>query len=138
MECDDSRPTVPSENLHPSTRPRRRSHCDYNELTGFNENGLCYTLTSMPNFEPIYEFVFTDHALIEMARREIVQEDVRNVLANPEQMEMVREGRAVYQAKLEMGQPPKMYVIRVFVDIDRDPPYVVTVYRTSKIEKYWR
>lgn len=92
----------------------------------------------MPNIEPIYEFVFTDHALTEMARREITQEDVRNILANPEQMEMVREGRAVYQAKLEMGQPPKMYVIRVFVDIDRNPPYVVTVYRTSKIEKYWR
>jgi len=26
----------------------------------------------------------------------------------------------------------------VFVDIDRQPPEVVTAYRTSKIEKYWR
>lgn len=59
-------------------------------------------------------------------------------MANPEQMEMVREGRAVYQAKLEMDEPPKIYVLRVFVDIDRKPPYVVTVCRTSKIEKYWR
>lgn len=24
------------------------------------------------------------------------------------------------------------------VDVDRNPPEVVTVYRTSKIEKYWR
>lgn len=92
----------------------------------------------MPNIEPIREFIFTDHALTEMARREISQNDVRNVLANPDQMEMVREGRAVYQAKLEMSQPPKMYVVRIFVDIDRKPPHVVTVYRTSKIEKYWR
>jgi len=52
----------------------------------------------MPSIEPILDFVFSDHALIEMARREISQEQVRNVLANPEQAEMVREGRAVYQA----------------------------------------
>jgi hypothetical protein len=92
----------------------------------------------MSNLEPIYDFIFTDHALKEMARREITQQDVKAVLANPEQMELVREGRAVYQAKLEMGEPPKTYILRVFIDIDRKPPYVVTVYRTSKIEKYWR
>jgi hypothetical protein len=63
---------------------------------------------------------------------------VRAVLANPEQVEMVRDGRAVYQAKLGMGEPPKTYVLRFLIDIDRKPPYIVTVYRTSKIEKYWR
>ena len=92
----------------------------------------------MPNIKPLYDFVFSTHALAEMARRSISQEDVRNVLANPEQVEMVREGRAVYQAKLDMGEPPKTYILRVFVDIDRKPPHIVTVYRTSKIEKYWR
>ena len=30
------------------------------------------------------------------------------------------------------------YLVRVFVDVDRDPAEVVTVYQTSKIEKYWR
>lgn len=92
----------------------------------------------MPSLEPIHEFVFTDHALTEMARREISQEDVKAVLAEPEQTEMVREGRAVYQAKRNMNDPQKTFLLRVFVDIDRKPPYVVTVYRTSKIEKYWR
>ena len=92
----------------------------------------------MTNVEPIFDFVFSNHALTEMARREISQEDVRTVLANPEQMEIVREGRAVYQAKLDIGELPKTYVLRVFVDIDRKPPHIVTVYRTSKIEKYWR
>jgi len=32
----------------------------------------------------------------------------------------------------------KVYLLRVFVDIDREPPEVVTVYRTSKVRKYWR
>jgi hypothetical protein len=31
----------------------------------------------------------------------------------------------------------KRYVLRVFVDVDRDPPVVVTAYRSSKIGKYW-
>ncbi|MCC7117202.1 MAG: DUF4258 domain-containing protein [Anaerolineales bacterium] len=92
----------------------------------------------MPKIEPIHEFVFTDHALNEMARRQITEDDVKIVLAKPEQMEMVREGRAAYQSRLEMGEPSKTYLLRVFVDIDLVPPFVVTVYRTSKIEKYWR
>lgn len=92
----------------------------------------------MSSLEGIYNFEFTDHALTEMARRQISEKDVKAVLANPEQTEMVREGRAVYQSKFEMGEPPKTFLIRVFVDIDPRPPYVVTVYRTSKIEKYWR
>ena len=92
----------------------------------------------MSGIEPIHEFVFTDHALSEMARRQISEEDVKTVLAKPEQTEMVRAGRAVYQSRLEMDEPPKIYLVRVFVDIDPSPPYVVTVYRTSKIEKYWR
>jgi hypothetical protein len=36
------------------------------------------------------------------------------------------------------GAPPATYLLRVFVDIDRQPPDVVTVYRTSKITKYWK
>jgi len=35
-----------------------------------------------------------------------------------------------------MGQPQKTYLVRVFVDVDRDPAEVVTAYRTSNIAKY--
>jgi hypothetical protein len=31
-----------------------------------------------------------------------------------------------------------MYLVRAVVAMDKDPPVVVTVYRTSKVEKYWR
>jgi hypothetical protein len=31
-----------------------------------------------------------------------------------------------------------VYLIRVIVDVDRKPAEVVTVYRTSKISKYWK
>jgi hypothetical protein len=53
-------------------------------------------------------------------------------------MEGVRAGRVVYQVKIDLEVPPKTYVLRIFVDIDRNPPEVVTVYKTSKLEKYWR
>ena len=84
------------------------------------------------------EYRITDHASEEMARRQISEADVARVLSEPEQIELAREGREVYQSRLEIGEPPKTYLLRVFVDIDRQPPEVVTVYRTSKIGKYWR
>jgi hypothetical protein len=37
-----------------------------------------------------------------------------------------------------MSNPEKDYLIRVFVDIDREPAEVVRAYRTTKIEKYWK
>jgi hypothetical protein len=44
----------------------------------------------MPTIEPIIDFVFTSHALLEMARRNVGKEEAQEVLAKPEQVEMVR------------------------------------------------
>ena len=92
----------------------------------------------MPKLGSITKYNLTDHARDEMTRRQITEADVANVLAAPEQTETVRTGRAVYQSRLEIGVPPKAYLLRVLVDTIRDPPDVVTAYRTSKVEKYWR
>jgi hypothetical protein len=87
---------------------------------------------------PIIYYHLTDHARLEMTRRQISPADVAGVLAQPEQSWSVREGRKVYQSRIQVDEPPKLYLLRIFVDVDRDPPQVVTVYRTSKVEKYWR
>lgn len=87
---------------------------------------------------PVTEFRITGHARNEMVRRQIDEAEVTLALRAPEQSEAVREGRDVYQIRIESGEPPKTYLLRVFVDTDRTPPEVVTAYRTSKIEKYWR
>ena len=92
----------------------------------------------MPTPGAIDDLIFADHALFEMARRGISEAEVAQVLAKPEQSELVRAGRVVVQAKFNRGAPPKLYLLRVFVDIDRHPPEVVTAYWTSKVEKYWR
>lgn len=85
----------------------------------------------------IAEYRLTDHAQLEMKRRNITEEEIAQVLSAAEQIETVRPGRAVYQMRFERGEPAKTYLLRVFVDVDRQPPEVVTAYRTSKIDKYW-
>ncbi|TKB63621.1 MAG: DUF4258 domain-containing protein [Nitrospira sp.] len=88
--------------------------------------------------QPIADYIFTDHARLEILRRGLSEEMVRAILLAPEQRLEVRPGREVLQSKISSGQPGKVFLIRVFVDIDRRPAEVVTAYRTSKIEKYWR
>jgi hypothetical protein len=73
-----------------------------------------------------------------MKRRQIEEPTVAAVLGSPGETETVRPGRAVYQSRLTLGDPPKLYVLRVVVDTDHQPVDVVTVYRTSKVQKYWR
>ncbi len=92
----------------------------------------------MPKMPPIPEYRLTAHGRFQMERRQISDADIAQILSAPEQTEMVRPGRAVYQSRIELGKPSQTYLLRVFVDIDRQPPEVVTAYRTSKIEKYWR
>jgi hypothetical protein len=75
---------------------------------------------------------------MEMDRRQIKEADVVGVLDAPEQVERVREGRMIFQSRVRCGEPRVLYLLRVFVDVDRDPAEVVTVYRASKIRKYWR
>lgn len=92
----------------------------------------------MASKEQITGYRLSDHAKEEMRRRHISEQEVAKALAAPGQREPVREGREVFQARSESGDLPKTYLLRVFVDVDREPPVVVTVYRTSNVAKYWR
>jgi hypothetical protein len=42
----------------------------------------------------------------------------------------------VLQSQISEGG--RRFLIRVFVDVEQSPAEVVTTYRTSKIDKYWR
>ncbi len=86
--------------------------------------------------KPVPQYVLTCHAQFEMARRGIPADTVHQVLTAPERRIPVRPGREVLQSRIALQG--KTYLFRVFVDVDREPAEVVTVYRTSKIEKYWR
>ncbi|MHB0913863.1 MAG: DUF4258 domain-containing protein [Armatimonadota bacterium] len=80
---------------------------------------------------------FSSHALSEMKRRNIPPEMVESVLANPGQVVPEQHGRNVYQSQVDFGTD-KPFLLRVVVADNAEPSVVVTVYRTSKISKYWR
>lgn len=79
--------------------------------------------------------VLSAHARTEIARRGLPADQVSSALAHPDQVLMVRTGRVVLHKRYESAG--REYLLRLFVDFDREPPVVVTLYRTSKIEKYW-
>ena len=72
----------------------------------------------------------------EMAIRGISQAIVDQVLETPEQIVPASNGNKAYQSRIVFGR--KTFLVRVIVDEGRQPPVVVTVYRTSKIDKYWQ
>jgi hypothetical protein len=71
-----------------------------------------------------------------MQRRGISESDLRSVIEKPERSEEVRPGRIVLQSKIASGKTQKFYLVRVIIDFGKSIPEVVTVYSTSKIEKY--
>ncbi|MCC7086969.1 MAG: DUF4258 domain-containing protein [Pirellulales bacterium] len=75
-------------------------------------------------------FRFTEHAREQMAKRQLTEADVRQALVSLEEVLPVREGRVVAQSMSEG------HLLRVFIDVDREPMEVVTAYRTSKIDRY--
>jgi hypothetical protein len=85
---------------------------------------------------PTYRF--TEHACFEIARRGLSREQVQRVLDRPEQTLPSLFGRTVLQSRLPFPPDGKIYLVRVILDMRQDPPNVITAYKTSKIEKYWR
>ena len=58
---------------------------------------------------------------------------LQGLLASPQQIVPNQEGRKAYQSQVEIDG--KTYLLRVIVEDNTD--VVITVYRTSKIQKYW-
>lgn len=88
--------------------------------------------------DPIREYSISLHAANEMRRRRIDEGQIRLVLSSPDQTIKIVSGRIIYQKRLYEKDKNKEYLHRVIVDPAGKPPVVVTAYRTSKIEKYWR
>ena len=80
--------------------------------------------------------VLSDHATRKMARRLIPEADVRRILACPDQVMVLGAGRVVAQGPITPAGAKSAHFLRIFVDVDRFPPVVVTAYKTSKIQKY--
>lgn len=80
-------------------------------------------------------FRLSNHARQELARRDIALADVEAVMKEPEQSVQEHGGIVCYQSLATHSGKPCL--LRVMVNEDADPVVIVTVYRTSKISKYW-
>jgi hypothetical protein len=72
-----------------------------------------------------------------MTERRVPWDVVMRVLDHPEQIVPEHRGRRAYQSQADLGTG-RALLVRVIVDENVQPPVVVTVYRTSRIAKYWR
>jgi hypothetical protein len=79
----------------------------------------------------------SNHAAKEINRRNIPETLLDELLDNPQQRTEEKDRLVAYQSQFDFGEG-KVYLIRVIVDEAQDPNLVVTVYKTSKMDKYWR
>jgi hypothetical protein len=82
-------------------------------------------------------FRLSRHAEEELQLRDISSAVITSVLERPEQTVPEHSGRTAYQSRVDFGEG-RVLLVRAIVDTSVDPAVVVTVYRTSRIAKYWR
>jgi hypothetical protein len=73
-----------------------------------------------------------------MDERGITEEMVMDILNNPAQVIPEDPDKEIYQSIMHFSEEGRNFLVRIFVNIIKVPNLVITVYRTSKIEKYWR
>lgn len=81
-------------------------------------------------------FRFSPHAERELTRRKLNRTKVLEIARNPDRKVPGRGGRIIREGIFEWNG--KRRLLRIVVDEDVDPPCIVTVYQTSKINKYRR
>jgi len=82
--------------------------------------------------------VIKGHAGFEAERRGIKEEFIKDVVRNPQQKMPSKKGRVVAQSKYYDEKENKEMLLRVIGIEASDKFEVVTVYKTSKISKYWK
>ena len=82
------------------------------------------------------KFQFSKHVLEQLEKRKIPQKLVEQTLSAPEQKVPEVDDITCYQSRVEVSG--KTYLLRVMVNDTLNPAVVITMYRTSKVTKYWR
>ncbi|RYC69197.1 MULTISPECIES: DUF4258 domain-containing protein [Spirosoma] len=81
----------------------------------------------------------SNHAREQMEKRGIDDQTVQSILIRPDQIiddESGGYGQKVYQSKIDFKEKGT-YLVRVFVNTEKQPCVVKTVYKTSKLPKYY-
>ena len=82
--------------------------------------------------------VFSEHAVFEMKRRGIEKESVKEVVERPQQEIPSRNNKIILQSKYLNSQQNKEMLLRVIGRKTGGEFFIITAYKTSRIEKYWQ
>jgi len=85
---------------------------------------------------PSVKIRITPHAEEQIRNRKLNRERVIQVASSPEETAAASQSRYFAQSRYEEGG--KVYLLRVLVERVEDERWIVTVYPTSKVAKYWR
>lgn len=84
------------------------------------------------------DVIITEHAKFESGRRNIPEELIKSVVEVPQQKLSSKKGRVIVQKKYYDETEGKEMILRVVGIESVDEFRVITVYKTSKIDKYWK
>ena len=82
------------------------------------------------------KFSISKHAVEEMARRQISLEQVESLMNHPDQIVEAHGGLVCYQCLSTKNGKPGL--LRAIINDVSNPKNIVTIYRTTKIKKYWK
>lgn len=83
------------------------------------------------------EVIIESHASFEAERRGISEEFIKSAVGNPQQKLPSKKGRVIVQNKYYDEVEKKQMLVRI-IGIETSEKFnVITVYKTSKINKYW-
>lgn len=80
---------------------------------------------------------YSNHAEEELLRRKISKKIIEKIINDPEQTLESEDDIIIYQSIVKF-ENKKKYLVRAIVAKNKNPNLVITVYKTSKIKKYWR
>ena len=83
------------------------------------------------------KIIFSKHAKEQMLRRGITREIVMLVISHPEETLADEEDvtATIYQSLIK--EDNQRFLLRVFINKDKFPHEIITLYKTSKIKKYY-
>jgi hypothetical protein len=82
------------------------------------------------------KFIFSNHALEQITRRKIDREMVMLALNQPQQIIENEDDSSIVIYQLLIKENEQHFLLRVFVNKNKQPNVIVTVYKTTKITKY--
>ncbi|UCE13550.1 MAG: DUF4258 domain-containing protein [Candidatus Heimdallarchaeota archaeon] len=80
---------------------------------------------------------FSEHALERMRARNLTTDQIKEAITNPDEQLPNEIGKVAHKV-LNDNTTPEKYLLRVFYKEEEDRIFVISAYKTVKIEKYWK